>query len=142
MSPAYGCRGPAFPPSPGGQEIFEVYLLCGPLGDDLCQSFPHLSTSWLSPSEPIQTWVVEVPFNELLENLTFRWEIPEVPDGVSLWLLDPARETETNIVNPFSPEHAVPMDFDGTTSFVICSYWTVDVQKSQCLPHAAVSGFD
>ena len=115
--------------------------MCSPVGDDFCQRFPHLSTSWLSANEPIQTWVVEVAFTDLLDTITFRWEIPEVSNGVSLWLLDPARETETNILSPFFPEHDIPMDFEGTTTFVICSY-SAPVLRDQCLPHAAATGFN
>ena len=80
-------------------------MLCSPPEDGFCQQFPHLSTSWLSPYEPLQTWVVEVAHSDVLENITFQWAIPDVPSGVSLWLLDTARDTETNILDPFSPEH-------------------------------------
>ena len=72
--------------------------------------------------------------SDVLENITFQWAIPDVPSGVSLWLLDTARDTETNILDPFSPEHEVPMDFDGTTSFVICGYLTGQAQREECLP--------
>ena len=131
VSPPHGCRGPVFPPSPENVETFQVYLLCDPPEDGFCQRFPHLSTSWLSAYERLHTWVVEVVVSDALENITFRWAIPEAPGGVSLWLLDTARDTQINILDPFSPEHAVPMDFDGTTTFLVCSFVLEEGQSIQ-----------